>query len=131
MKETATGNAQVTDQFIKTNAEEESTDDVVSNVGIYFTGTDNILGEDGWIKVYNEETGDLLVTFTKYDWNKYSSSNPYKYELPVKHIRVETSGIVKDESYLYVYNIKEIDDNKITEKYERAQFDELQYINQH
>ena len=128
MKETATGNAQVTDQFIKTNAEEESTDDVVSNVGIYFTGTDNILGEDGWIKVYNEETGDLLVTFTKYDWNKYSSSNPYKYELPVKHIRVETSGIVKDESYLYVYNIKEIDDNKITEKYERAQFDELQYI---
>ena len=128
MKETVTGNAQVTDQFIKTNAEEESTDDVVSNVGVYFTGADNILGEDGWIKVYNEETGDLLVTFTKDDWNKYSSSNPYKYELPVKHVRIETSGIVNDESYLYVYNIKEIDDNKITEKYERAQFDELQYI---
>ena len=128
MKETATGNAQVTDQFIKTNAEEESTDDVVSNVGVYFTGADNILGEDGWIKIYNEETGDLLVTFTKDDWNKYSSSNPYKYELPVKHIRVETSSIVNDESYLYVYNIKEIDDSKITEKYERAQFDELQYI---
>ena len=128
MKETVTGNEQVTDKFIKTNAEEESTDDVVSNVGIYFSGADNILGEDGWIKVYNEETGDLLVTFTKDDWNKYSSSNPYKYELPVKHIRVETSSIVEDESYLYVYNIKEIDDNKITEKYERAQFDELQYI---
>ena len=128
MKETATGNAQVTDQFIKTNADEESTDDVVSNVGVYFSGADKILGEDGWIKVYNEETGDLLVTFTKDDWNKYSSSNPYKYELPVKHVRIETSGIVEDESYLYVYNIKEIDDNKITEKYERAQFDELQYI---
>ena len=128
MKETVTGNAQVTDQFIKTNAEEESTDDVVSNVGVYFSGADKILGEDGWIKVYNEETGDLLVTFTKNDWNKYSSGNPYKYELPVKHIRVETSSIVNDESYLYVYNIKEIDDSKITEKYERAQFDELQYI---
>ena len=128
MKETATENAQVTDQFIKTNAEEESTDDVVSNVGVYFSGADKILGEDGWIKVYNEETGDLLVTFTKNDWNKYSSGNPYKYELPVKHIRVETSSIVEDESYLYVYNIKEIDDSKITEKYERAQFDELQYI---
>ena len=128
MKETATGNVQVTDQFIKTNAEEESTDDVASNVGVYFSGADKILGEDGWIKVYNEETGDLLVTFTKDDWNKYSSSNPYKYELPVKHVRIETSGIVEDESYLYVYNIKEIDDNKITEKYERAQFDELQYI---
>ena len=128
MKETVTGNEQVTDQFIKTNADEESTDDVVSNVGVYFTGADNILGEDGWIKVYNEETGDLLVTFTKENWNKYSSSNPYKYELPVKHVRIETSGIVNDESYLYVYNIKEIDDSKITEKYERTQFDELQYI---
>ena len=128
MKETVTGNEQVTDKFIKTNAEEKSTDDVVSNVGIYFSGADSILGEDGWIKVYNEETGDLLVTFTKDDWNKYSSSNPYKYELPVKHIRIETSEVINDESYFYAYNIKEIDDSKITEKYERTQFDELQYI---
>ena len=128
MKETATGEPQVTDQFIKTDSSEESVDDVVSNIGIYFSGADNILGEDGWIKVYDEETGNLLVTFTADDWNKYTSSNPYRYELPVKHIRVETSEVVNDENYLYVYNLKEIYDDKVIEKYEREQFDELEYI---
>lgn len=128
MKETKNGEQQVKDKFIKTDSTEESTEDVVSNVGIYFNGADTILGEDGWIKIYNEETGDLIVTFTKNEWNKYSSSNPYKYEIPVKNIRIETSNVVSDESYLYVYNIKEIDDNKITEKYTKEQFNELQYI---
>ncbi|MCI8277053.1 MAG: hypothetical protein HFJ46_03895, partial [Clostridia bacterium] len=117
-----------TDIFIKTNAENESAEDVVQNVGIYFSGASQMLGEDGWIKVYNKETGDLLKTFTKEEWNTYTSSNPYRYELAVKHIRVETSEIVKKEVSFYVYNIKEIDDEKITTKYEREQFDELQYI---
>ena len=128
MKETATGEPQVTDQFIKTDSSEESVDDVVSNIGIYFSGADNILGEEGWIRVYDEDTGNLLVTFTADDWNEYTSSNPYEYELPVKHIRVETSEVVNDESYLYVYNLKEIYDDGMVEKYTREQFDELEYI---
>ena len=122
------GIEQVTDQFIKTDGTEESADEIVSNVGIYFTGADTLLGEEGWIKVYDEDTGNLLVTFTQNDWNKYTSSNPYKYEIPVKHIRVETSAIKNNNTSLYVYNIKEIDDEKITTKYTREQFDELQYI---
>ena len=128
MKETKNGETQVTDTFIKTDASEESTDDVVSNVGIYFSGADRVLGAEGYIHVYDEDTGNLLVTFTANDWNKYTSGNPYQYELPVKHIRVETSNVMADESYLYVYNVKEIDDDKITEKYERLAFDTLQYI---
>ena len=128
MKETKTEEAQVTDQFIKTDSTEESVDDVISNIGIYFSGADNVLGEEGWIKVYDEETGNLLVTFTADDWNKYTSGNPYKYEIPVKHIRVETSAVINDESYFYAYNIKEIYDDKVTEKYTKEQFDELQYI---
>ena len=128
MKETKNGETQVTDTFIKTDATEESTDDVVANVGIYFSGADKILGEEGWIKVYDEETGDLIVTFTASDWNKYTSGNPYRYEIPVKHVRIETSNVVEDESYLYTYHIKEIEDDKITEKYERQAFDTLQYI---
>ena len=128
MKETRDGEAQVSDQFIKTDSSTESVDDVVSNVGIYFNGADTLLGEQGWIRVYDEDTGNLLVTFTQSDWNKYTSSNPYTYEIPVKHIRVETSELQKNEASLYVYNIKEIDDEKITTKYTREQFDELQYI---
>ena len=128
MKETKDGEEQVTDEFIKTDASQESMDDVASNVGIYFSGADSILGENGEIKVYDEDTGNLLVTFTQKDWNKYTANNPYRYEIPVKHIRVETSALQKNEASLYVYNIKEIDDDKITTKYTREEFDKLQYI---
>lgn len=128
MKETENGKAQVTDQFIKENAEEESADEVVANVGIYFAGADKVLGEEGWIKVYDEETGNLIKTFSSYEFNKYTSSNPYKYDISVKHIRVETSNTITNNETLYVYNIKEIDDEKITNKYTEEQFNELQYI---
>ncbi len=128
MKETKTGKSQVSDNFVNIDNIEERMEDIVSNVGIYFNGADTLLGEEGWIKVYDEQTGKLLETFTKETWNKYTSNNPYKYELPVKHIRIETSKVEKSENSLYVYSIKEIDDEKITDKYEREKFDSLQYI---
>ena len=128
MQETQNGQEQVVDQFIKTDSTEESMEDVTSNVGIYFSGMDDLLGEEGYIKVYDEETNNLLVTFTKSDWNKYTSGNPYRYETAVKHIRVETSPVVNNDTYFYVYNVKELDDEEIITKYERTQFDELQYI---
>ena len=128
MKETKDGETQVTDQFIKQDSTTESTEDVVSNTGIYFGNADTILGGEGWIKVYDENTGNLISTFTKENWNKYTASNPYIYEIPVKHIRVETSNIIKNEESLYVYNVKEIDVDKVIEKYTQEEFDKLQYI---
>ena len=50
---------------------------ILNNIGIYFSNASNILGEDGYINVYNDETGELLHTFTKDDWSNYNSSNPY------------------------------------------------------
>ncbi len=127
LKETQNDQAQVADNFIKTDSSKDSMENITTNVGIGFSGVDNVLKEDGWIKVYDEDTGDLLVTFTKSDWNKYTSSNPYKYELPVKHIRVETSETNASSSF-YVYNIKELDDEYITTNYTKEEFDNLQYI---
>ena len=127
MKETRDGDAQVTDQFIKTGNTEESMENVTTNIGIAFSGADNMLKEDGWIKVYEEETGELLATFTKDNWSDYTNSNPYMYTTSVKHIRVETSD-TKAGASLYVYNIKELDDDYITTNYTREEFDELQYI---
>ena len=127
MKETKDEETQVTDQFIKTNSTEESMEEVTSFTGIYFSNPENLLGEEGEIKVYDEDTGNLLVTFTKSNWSKYTSNNPYNYELPVKHIRVETSATNANEN-IYVYNVKTLDDEKITTKYTREQFNELQYI---
>ena len=128
LKETKDGETQVTDEFIKTNNDKESVDDVVSNIGIYFNGADTLLGENGWIKVYDEETGDLIAEFSKDNWNKYDGSNPYKYAVTVKHVKIVTSEIIQKESSLYVYSVKEIDDEKIVMKYDKEKFDELQYI---
>ena len=128
MKETSDSEEQVVDQFIKSDSTEERMEDVVTNVGIYFSGADRMLGTNGYINVYDEETGNLLVTFNSKDWNKYTSNNPYRYETSVKHIRVETSNIVGNDAYFYVYNVKELNDEQILEKYEKEQFDELDYI---
>lgn len=117
----------VTDSFIKSNGSEESMEGIINYKGIYFGNIKNMLGEDGYIKVYDDETDELLETFDKTNVNKYSSSNPYKYEKLIKKIRIETSSTTKDTS-LYIYHVKELDDDAIIEKYEREEFDNLQYI---
>lgn len=123
MKE-ATGQ---TDKVLDTSGTYTSMEEFTSNVGIYFSGATDTLGTDGWIKVYDEDTGALLETFTSRNWNSYSASSPYRYKNKVKHIRVETSA-TKPLTYFYVYNVKELDDEYITDNYVREEFDNLSYI---
>ncbi len=127
LKETQAEEEQVSDEFIKSDASSESMEEITTNVAIGFSGANSVLKEDGWIKIYDDETDELIVTFTSSDWSKYTSSNPYYYDIPVKHIRVETSA-TNANATLYVYNIKEIDDEYIIENYEREEFDNLSYI---
>ena len=128
MKDMKEGEERVSDNFIKKDSQKESAEGIITNIGIYFEGADIVLGEEGWIKVYDDETGNLIETFTKENWNKYTSSRPYKYEIPVKHIKVETSKVIKELSFLYVYNIKEIDSEKLTQKYTQEELEEIEYI---
>ena len=133
MKETKDGEAQVADEFIKSNGTRETMENVTTNIGIAFQGADGFIAEDGWIKVYDEDTGNLLATFTKDNWNSYTASNPYRYEIPVKHIRVETSNTIANTNAsssqgLNVYNIKKLDDEYITTNYTKEQFKGLNYI---
>ena len=116
-----------TDKFIKNNGEEESMNEITTYKGIYFGNITNMLGEDGYIKVYNDETDELIETFDKTNVNKYSSNIPYNYETLVKRVRIETSNTTNDSS-LYIYHVKELDDEAITEKYTKEEFDNLQYI---
>ena len=127
LKETRNSETQKVDTFVKNNASEDSMADITTNIGIYFTNADSMLGPNGQIRVINEETDELIHTFNSSEWNIYSSENPYKYENPVKHIRIETSN-TSAMSSLTVYNIKELDDDKIIDKYTREEFDNLQYI---
>ena len=127
MKETKNEEAQVTDQFIKADSTIESMENITTNIGIYFGDPISLLGENGWIKVYDDETGNLIHEFTKVDWRKYTESNPYKYDVQVKHVRVETSETASSQS-ITVYHVKKLDDEYITKNYTREQFDNLKYI---
>ena len=127
LKENENGKTQVSDEFIKADATSDSMENLVSNIGIGFDNPESSLGKDGWIKVYDEETGILIHEFTKKEWSKYTESNPYKYEHAIKHIRVETSAVTPHTGFT-VFNLKELDDEYITENYTRADFDNLKYI---
>ena len=115
------------DRFQNTDSSYFNMSDYTNNVGIYFSNAGNIFGEDGYIKVINDDTGEEIHTFTKDDWNNYSSSSPYMYAEPVKHIRIETSKANQSSSF-YVYNLKEIDDNVLTTTFKKEEFDKLERV---
>ncbi len=129
MKETPKDASQkLFDEFIKQDGTtKESMEELTSNIGIYFSNPSDMLGEDGEIKIYDDETDEVLGTFNKQNWTTYTSTKPYIYSEPVRHIRVETSK-TKANTILYVYNIKQLDDEYITNHYEKEKFDELSYI---
>ena len=127
MKETENGAEQVSDQFVMTDSSKVSMEDFSSVVGVGFANADRFLKDDGWIKVYDDETGDLLVTFTKADWGRYVEGSTYRFELPVKHVRVETSETELSCSFTVLLE-KEIDDEVLTSNFTREQFDELQNV---
>ncbi len=115
------------DRFQDTGSTFHGMSEFTNNIGIYFTGANTTFGEEGKIDVYDAESSQLIHTFTKSDWNIYNSSNPYRYETPVKHIKVQTSKANKNSSFT-VYSIKEINDNALKEQFLRPQFDNLQRI---
>ncbi|MCI8654957.1 MAG: hypothetical protein HFJ48_03665 [Clostridia bacterium] len=127
LKEDKNGDTRTSDIFIKRDATTQSMEELTTNVGIYFSSPQALLGTEGWIKIYNDETNELITTFTSNNWNDYSSSNPYYYEQSIKHIRVETSATNK-EAGVYVYNVKKLDDTYIVDNYTIEEFDNLQYI---
>ena len=116
-----------TDKFQKTDATYEEMEKYSKNIGIYFTTPGAMFGENGWIEVYNDETNELIHKFTKEDWETYTKENPYMYEEPVEHIRIETSSAEKVSSFTAT-SIKEIDNEKLTTEKTREEFDKLSKI---
>lgn len=127
LQENGSVDGQIVDEFIKRDGSSISMESITSNIGIYFANPRSMLGDDGWIKVFDVETDELLETFNKDNWSKYTSSKPYKYERPVKHIRIETSSTNINAS-LNIYNIKSLDTEYVTENFTREEFDELTQI---
>ncbi|MBP3502386.1 MAG: MucBP domain-containing protein [Clostridia bacterium] len=97
------------------------------NTGIYFYNADKVLEESGSISVYDNETNELIHTFTKDEWNKYTKDNPYKYEEPIKHIRVETSK-TNTNSSLSIYNVKELNIKKIMQNFTKEDIKDIEIM---
>ena len=108
----------------------DSFDDYTTNLGIYFDGATSMLGQNGYIKVYDaDKTGDgaLLHTFTIEDWATYTKQNPYMYDEPVKNIRIEISESNKETS-LIIHHVKEIDNEKLAGNYTKEEFENKNLI---
>ena len=117
-----------TDKFLTTDNEYVEMEKFVTNKGIYFYGADNMFGKDGYIRVINDETDEVIHEFTKNDWNLYSKENPFLYqEDGINHIRIETSEALNN-SYFTVYNIKEIDSKELVKLHTRDEFDKYTLI---
>lgn len=112
----------VYDDIITTEGNYISTKEFSKYTKIEFKNADRFLGDDGWIKVYDDETDELIATFDKSNW-----SSVYTYETPVRSVRVETSKTTAEANF-YVYHTKELDDNYIVENFTKEQFDEFKYI---
>lgn len=115
------------DRFLNSTGNYISMNDYISTKAIYFSNVDGILADDGYIKVYDRDTNTLLVTFTKDNWNLYTSLNPYYFEQTIKGIKIETSK-ANENSYFYVHQVKEIDDEKLVTDYPYEEFESLDYI---
>ena len=128
MKETPDGmTKKTTDKFVLSDGSEIPMEGYSSNKGIYFMGGTQTLGEDGWIRIYDDVTNELIVTFKKDEWEKYDSENPYYYYRKIDHIRIETSK-ANPSTTLSAYNIKCIDDEKILNNFSLKEFEDIKYI---
>ena len=116
-----------TDKFQTIDGTYEDMLQYSKNIGIYFTTPGAMFGENGWIRVYNDETDELIHEFTSEDWENYTKENPYVYDEPVNHIRIETSKAERVSSFTAT-SIKEMNNVLLTTEKTREEFDKLSKI---
>lgn len=116
-----------TDELLNSSAEYSTNmSKYISTTGLYFLNITQTLGDEGWLKVYDSEN-NLIETFTRQNWDKYTQKNPYEFRNPVKGIKIQTSKANKNES-LSIYQIKEIDDYELTADMPIESFNNQEYI---
>lgn len=113
------------DEFLNTDGNYESMTDYVTTTGVYFSNADQMLKEDGWIRLYDGKTGEVVKEFRNDTWNKYTQGKPY--EVNLKSIKIETSS-PKASGTLNVYQIKELNDDLIVERFSEEEFEKISYI---
>ena len=109
------------DSFIKDSQVNVSMKDYTSIKEIKANYAFDLLGKDGWIKVYNADTGEELV--------KLSASNNFKHNFasPVKSLKLEISKPVINGA-LEIVQSKIIDDEEVVKRIVKEEFDNFNYI---
>lgn len=128
MKETVPDSFVSSKKFIGTDSDRYDMTNLISNIGIYFdkANTKNY-GSKAKIYVYNDDTDELIKIFDSSEIYKYSQENPFMYETPVKHIRVETEDVAP-EALITIYQIKEINDKELVQKISKVDFENINAI---
>ena len=127
LKETENGNDTNADAFIKADSTYESMEEFTKNKSIGFSNLDGFLKAEGVIKVYDDVEGNLLLTINNNNKAKYTYDSQFKFENPVKHIRIEAENYNTDSGFT-AYFTKQLDDEYITKHYTKEEFDSFRYI---
>lgn len=108
------GNPIIIDQY-EADCMDQFSASSIENYKISFTGKIvELLGEDGYIRLYNAKTNELIKEFDKSNWNE-----EYTYPNSVETIRIETSNTVpasKELGYLSVHNVKKVNNLKLSQE---------------
>lgn len=97
----------------------------VSNKALYFGATSAFMYQEGSVRIYDNDTDELIKTFTYDECKQYNSaSNAYVFDESVKHIRVEVDGGNK-KTYFLMYFIKSIDLEKLKQDFTLQQIEAM------
>ena len=100
----------------------------VSNKALYFGATSAFMNKEGTVSVYDNDTNELIKTFTYDECRNYSSaSSAYVFDESVKHVRVEVVGGNKKQ-YFSMYFVKSMDLEKLKQDFTLEQIEAMDQL---
>ena len=98
---------------------------VVSNKGILFSIYPTNLTENSTIKIYDDETNELIREYNKTEIIE-NNQKFIKYDRAIKHVKIVLNNIkVNDESNNYFIHYKDIDDEELVKLTNKETFEKL------
>ena len=128
------------DKFLKSDGAYIDMTDYVKPTGIYFSNLESALGESGYISIMQyDSSGGAIKSYyengsSSYgidiqidELKNYTKENPLKLNPETKKVRIYAFDTKANQSF-YVYQIKEIDDEKLTSDFSYEDFSNINYI---
>ena len=106
----------------------------IINNGLYFENVEDVLGSQGGISIYNNDTNELIKTLTVEEAKTYTKENPLMFEDEVKqdlkHIRIETTIVINTDTKVFkVVSLKEINKDAFKADYTKADVEDIEILN--